>query len=58
MSGADPWLIALARHVGGCTVVSAENKSLADYGLGPVCGALNVRHINLVEFFEENRVGE
>jgi len=56
MKGADPWIIALARN-GGCTVVSAEAKSLTDYGLGPVCNVLGVRHMNLVQFFEANKVG-
>lgn len=57
MSGADPWLIALARNIGECTVVSAENKSITNYGLGPVCKALGVSHINLVQFFEANNIG-
>jgi len=57
MRGADPWVIALARHVDECTVVSAERKPIADYGLGPVCNALGVRHMNLVQFFEANNIG-
>jgi hypothetical protein len=57
MSGADPWIIAQARNIGNCTVISAETKSLTDYGLGPVCGLLGVRHLNLVRFFEENNIG-
>ncbi len=57
MSGADPWVIALARSIGDCTVVSAETKSLADYGMGPVCNILGVDHMNLVEFFEVNSIG-
>ena len=57
MIGADPWLIALARTMGECTVVSAEKKSLADYGLGAVCKAMNVQHMNLVELFEVNAIG-
>ncbi len=57
MSGADPWVIALARSVGECTVVSAETKSLTDYGLGAVCLKLGVKHQNLVQFFEANNIG-
>ena len=57
MSGADPWVIALARKTGQCTVVSAEAKSLADYGLGSVCQILGVKHMNLVQFFEVNNIG-
>ena len=57
MTGADPWVIALARSMGECTVVSSETKGLTDYGLGAVCQELGVRHINLVEFFEENNIG-
>lgn len=57
MSGADPWVIALAKSVGKCTVVSAETKSIADYGLGPICRLLGVNYMNLVEFFEANSIG-
>ena len=57
MEGADPWVIALARSISDCTVVSAEKKSLADYGLGAVCLQLKVEHNNLVEFFEVNNIG-
>ena len=57
MVGADPWVIARARNIGDCTVVSAETKLLAQYGLGPVCKKLGVDHMNLVEFFEENKIG-
>lgn len=57
MSGADPWIIALARSIGDCTVVSAETKSLADYGMGPVCNLLGVDHMNLVKYFEVNNIG-
>lgn len=57
MSGADPWLIALARSIKECTVVSGERKSLAAYGLGAVCGMLGVQHMNLVQFFEANNIG-
>ncbi len=57
MKGADPWVIALSRNIGECTVVSAETKSLADYGLSPVCNLLNVEHKNLVQFFEVNKIG-
>ena len=57
LTGADPWVIALARNVGECKVVSAETKTLAHYGLGPVCENLGVEHINLVKFFEENNIG-
>ena len=57
MRGADPWIIALARHLKECTVVSGETKKLADYGLGEVCVQLGVRHIRLVEFFQENNIG-
>lgn len=57
LKGADPWVIALARNIGQCTVVSAEKKSLADYGLGKVCEKLSVKHINWVRFFEVNNIG-
>ena len=57
MMGADPWVIALARSISECTVVSAETKSLTDYGLVAVCLKLGVKHINLVKFFEVNNVG-
>lgn len=56
-SGADPWVISLAKNIGECTVVSAETKSLADYGIGPLCGVLGVDHMNLVNFFEVNSIG-
>ncbi len=57
MSGADPWVIALTRSIGDCTVVSAEIKPLADYGMAPVCNLLGVDHMNLVKFFEVNSIG-
>ena len=57
MSGADPWVIALTRNFSECTAVSAETKPLKDYGIGAVCKEIGVRHINLVEFFEENGIG-
>jgi hypothetical protein len=57
MNGADPWLIALAKCEGEASVVSAEAKSLTDYGLGAVCGELGVRHINLVQLFSEHGIG-
>lgn len=57
MKGADPWVIALSRTMDDSVVVSAETKSLSNYGLGEVCKALNVRHMNLVEYFEENNIG-
>ena len=57
LTGADPWVISLARNIGECTVVSAETKPLAHYGLGPVCDKLGVKHINLVRFFEDNNIG-
>lgn len=57
MGGADPWVIALAKSVGECTVVSAETKSIADYGLGPICRLLGVKHMNLIGFFEVNNIG-
>lgn len=57
MSGADPWVIALTMGIGDCTAVSAETKSLTEYGIGAVCKEIDVRHINLVKFFEENGIG-
>lgn len=58
MSGADPWLIALARSMPGqCTIVSAETKPLASYGLGAVCQALIVPHMNLVQLFQARNIG-
>jgi hypothetical protein len=58
MSGADPWVIARARNLGQCTVVSAEKKDLASYGLGAVCNTLGVPHMNLIEFFEATGIGK
>jgi hypothetical protein len=57
MSGADPWLIALARSMKECAVVSGERKTLSAYGLAVVCGALGVQHMNLVQFFQANNIG-
>lgn len=58
MSGADPWLIALARSMPNqCTVVSSETKSLSNYGLGAVCSVLGVDHMNLLELFKEKNIG-
>ncbi|MEX0902093.1 MAG: DUF4411 family protein, partial [Pseudohongiellaceae bacterium] len=57
MSGADPWCIALAHVQGDITVVSGEKKNLSSYGLGEVCRELGVRHINVIDLFEENSVG-
>lgn len=58
MSGADPWLIALARSMGQeCAVVSAEIKTLASYGLGAVCKVLGVRHMNLLDLFKARNIG-
>lgn len=58
VSGADPWLIAMARSIeSDATVISAEKKGLGAYGLGAVCNELGVRHINLVGFFVENNIG-
>lgn len=57
MSGADPWLIALARGHGlQATIVTSEIKNLTSYGLRPVCDLLGVRNINLLEFFEEYKI--
>lgn len=50
MSGADPWVIATARRIGECTVVSSETKSLTDYGMGAVCKHLGVPHLPLIDF--------
>lgn len=57
MNGADPWVIALAQNTRDCTVVSSEKKNLAAYGLGAICGELNIPHIDLIEFFETNNIG-
>ena len=58
MSGADPWLIALARSMPNqCTVVSSETKSLSSYGLKAVSLALGVPHMNLVELFQAKNIG-
>lgn len=56
LKGADPWLVALARNIGNCTVISGEKKKLSDYGLGAVCKELGVAHLSLVEFFERNNI--
>lgn len=56
-SGADPWLVALARSTGDCVVVTSEKKNLAGYGLRPVCDLLNVNNMNLLEYFEANKIG-
>lgn len=57
LSGADPWVIALARSMDDCAAISAERKPLNAYGLGALCSELGVRHLNLVDFFEENGIG-
>ena len=57
MAGADPWVIALARSIQDCTVVTAEKKSLTDYGMGAVCDAIGVKCTNLVDLFEVNKIG-
>ena len=51
-SGADPWIIAVARSVGESTVVSSETKSLTDYGLGTICKSLSVEHISLLDYLK------
>jgi hypothetical protein len=56
LEGADPWLVALARSVGECRVVSAETKPLTSYGLGAVCDVLNVKHMSLLDFFKVNGI--
>ena len=58
MIGADPWLIAYARSVDDCTVISEEKKSLNSYGLGEVCKELGVQHMDLLEFFEKRKIGK
>jgi hypothetical protein len=50
MSGADPWLIALARHHGGATIVTSETKNLSAYGLREVANVLGVPNISLLEY--------
>ena len=57
MKGADPWVIALAKHGKNCSVISAETKPLSGYGIGAVCKVLGVNHMNLVQFFEVIKVG-
>jgi len=57
MDGADPWIIALAIHIGDSIVVSTETKSLTNYGMGAVCEILGIDHMNLVEFFDANNIG-
>jgi hypothetical protein len=52
LEGADPWVIALARSIGECTVISAETKTLTNYGLGAVCKVLGVEHMSLVKYFQ------
>ena len=56
-SRADPWLVALARSIGECIVVTSETKNLSAYGLRPVCDLLNVQNMNLLEYFEANKIG-
>jgi len=41
-----------------CAAISAERKPLNAYGLGALCSELGVRHLNLVDFFEENGIGQ
>ena len=48
MEGADPWVISQAREIGDCTVISSETKSLADYGMVPVCKELSVKHMSQI----------
>lgn len=54
--GADPWVIALAQET-GCAIVSAETKNLSAYGIGAICDALKIPHMNLVDFIEKNKIG-
>lgn len=58
MSGGDPWLIALCRSLGEAKVVSSELKPLQYYGLGAICGRLNVDHISILDLIDENKVGQ
>jgi hypothetical protein len=55
-SGADPFVIALAR-VRGAVVVTGENDdgSAERPKIPTVCGAFNVRSIKVLEFIRENR---
>lgn len=57
MSGADPWVLALSRNIGKCTVVSAEDKNLSSYGMGAICNHFGMKHMNLLQFFEANKIG-
>lgn len=57
MIGADPWLVACARSMGSCTVVSEEKKPLNKYGLGEICTELNVPHMDLLQLFEKRKIG-
>jgi uncharacterized protein DUF4411 len=53
-SGADPFVIALAR-VRGLAVVSAERSKPSKPKIPDVCTAKGVRHITLVELFREQK---
>ncbi len=50
MSGADPWLIALARHHGQATIVTSETKNLSAYGLRAVSDVLGIPNISLLDY--------
>jgi len=56
MSGADPWLIALARSYENATVISSETKNLANYGLGEVCDVLGVSNISLLDYINISQI--
>ena len=58
LRGADPWLIACARSIGNCTVISEEKKSLSKYGMGEVCKELEVPHLDLLQFFVAGNIGQ
>jgi|SRR5665648_232556 len=53
-SGADPFVIALAR-VYGATVVTEEipSRNLTKPKIPDVCQAMGVRHVNLLSFIQE-----
>lgn len=55
-SGADPWVIALAK-VMGCTVVTSENPTNTPNRphIPDVCNALGIKWINMLQLIQEQK---
>jgi hypothetical protein len=52
-SGADPFVVALARACGGVVVTEETRRSIERPKIPGVCDAIGVRCIGLVDFVEE-----